>query len=201
MKVFAKFAAIALASSLALTACKYEDGPRISLRSKRDRVANEWLIESMVYSDTTGDVTDRVTDPVAGFTTTIALFRTGGYSVQMVQRLKDTVTGGYRYLASHGGNANHEWDPAIYIPYQTRLPQGLKELGTGGTWAFEKGHYKIGINPDRSYDPNEVTTQKNPVFWVITKLKEKELHVRGNDINGKEFTMKLKALSDEPYFY
>lgn len=34
-------------SVLALTAsgCKYEDGPFISLRSKKDRVANVWVIE------------------------------------------------------------------------------------------------------------------------------------------------------------
>ncbi len=43
-----------------LTACnKYEDGPKISLRSKKERVANTWVIEKAIRNG--NDVTDEYT--------------------------------------------------------------------------------------------------------------------------------------------
>lgn len=40
-----------------LTACnKYEDGPKLSLRSKKERVANTWVIEKAIRNG--NDVTD-----------------------------------------------------------------------------------------------------------------------------------------------
>lgn len=209
MKVFAKFAAIALAGTMAMSACKYEDGPRISLRSKRDRVANEWRIENLTYDGQ--DVTTSVnqTEGQFGneFSVILSMYRTGSYGLNMVATVVDTVTGGKRYITTHIGNnsiflkPNEMWNEIAINDYLNNLPKPLKEIMNAGTWAFEKGHYKIAINPDRAYDPNEVTTQKNPIFWVITMLKESEMHIRGNDDQGKEFTMKLKRLNDEAYFF
>lgn len=205
MKAFAKIAAIALAGTMALSACKYEHGPGISLRSKRDRVANEWLIDNLTIDGT--DVTSSVNDSEIGFYSILRMTRSGSYGLDMVQVVTDSVTGGKKYLTTHTSNNSFNfpgstmWDNIAKDNYLNNLPYPLKSLQSGGTWAFEKGHYKIGIRPDRSYEPGEVTTEKNPIFWVITMLKESEMHVRGNDNNGKEWTMKLKRLNDEPYFF
>ena len=37
------------------TSCKYEEGPNLSLRTKKARVAGEWEIEKATYSDGTVD--------------------------------------------------------------------------------------------------------------------------------------------------
>lgn len=45
-----KFGIFLFAVAFTLSSCKYEDGPAISLRSKKERVANVWVIEK-AYED------------------------------------------------------------------------------------------------------------------------------------------------------
>jgi len=40
----------AFAVAILFTACKYEEGPGISLRSKRDRLSNEWKVDKYTYT-------------------------------------------------------------------------------------------------------------------------------------------------------
>jgi len=49
----------ALAVTILFTACKYEEGPGISLRSKRDRVANEWKVDNYTYTPKGGSAQDK----------------------------------------------------------------------------------------------------------------------------------------------
>ena len=44
MKKFNLVLTVLFLTSIALTSCKYEEGPGISLISKRDRLANEWSV-------------------------------------------------------------------------------------------------------------------------------------------------------------
>jgi hypothetical protein len=37
------------------TSCKYEEGPILSLRTKKDRIAGDWVIEKTIESDGTED--------------------------------------------------------------------------------------------------------------------------------------------------
>ena len=43
--------------SIALTSCKYEEGPKISLRTKKHRVVNTWYLEK-VFENGTGKTTE-----------------------------------------------------------------------------------------------------------------------------------------------
>lgn len=192
-------------ASLAFSSCKYEDGPGISLRTKRDRVSNEWLVSNFTYDGV--DQTGLVNSDSNGFHTLLKFSRTGAYSVEMLRVVKDSATGGIKYLTTHVSNNSiflkpgEMWDVNKKYSYINNLPDPLKFLGVSGSWAFEKGHYKIGVSREKSYESNEIITEKNPIYWVITMLKEKEMHVRGNDQAGKEWTMKLKSINDEDYFY
>ena len=46
---------LGLALVFGSTSCKYEEGPALSLRSKKARVAGEWVIEKTIDSDGTVD--------------------------------------------------------------------------------------------------------------------------------------------------
>ena len=194
-----------LVSALAFSSCKYEHGPGISLRTKRDRVSNEWLVSKFVYDGV--DQTGLVNSDSNGFHTLLKFSRTGAYSVEMLLVMKDSATGGIKYLTTHTSNNSlflkpgEMWDVNKKYSYINNLPSPIRFLGVSGSWAFEKGHYKIGVSSEKSYESSQIITEKNPIFWVITMLKEKEMHVRGNDQNGKEWTMEMKSINDEDYFY
>ena len=60
------------------TSCyKYEEGPRISLLSRKARLCNEWKLET--YLDNGTDKTD------AGATTTLTIEKDGTYSISIVR--------------------------------------------------------------------------------------------------------------------
>jgi len=61
---FVKLTSLALAGMLTFAGCKYEEGPKISLRAKRDRVANEWRIEKYTYNDS--DFTNQIVQVPGG---------------------------------------------------------------------------------------------------------------------------------------
>ncbi|MEN8839301.1 MAG: hypothetical protein ABF238_02205 [Flavobacteriales bacterium] len=46
---------LAVALVFGSTSCKYEEGPALSLRTKKARVAGEWTIEKIIYADGTED--------------------------------------------------------------------------------------------------------------------------------------------------
>lgn len=206
MKNIIKISALALASSVAFIACKYEEGPRISLRSKRDRAANEWRISSLTIDGK--DETSKVNDSTKSFAMVLNMFRTGAYSLNLVKVLKDTATGAISYETTHTGNnsfgdPNDMWNEKYILQFWDSLPSVIKHLNGngGGNWAFEKGHYKIVINPNLSYDPEQQTTQVDPIFWTIVKLSEKEMKVKGLNELGKPWEMTLKSINKEPYFF
>ena len=200
-----RFLSVLVFAAVAISSCKYEHGPNISLRTKRDRVANEWLVSKFVYDGV--DQTGLVNSDSNGFHSLLKFSRNGSYSVEMLRVVKDSATGGIKYLTTHTSNNSiflkpgEMWDVKKKYSYLNNLPAPFKFLGVSGSWAFEKGHYKIGVSSEKSYESNQIITEKNPIYWVITMLKEKEMHVRGNDQTGKEWTMEMKSINDEDYFY
>lgn len=190
-----KIAIIGFLAASVLGACKYEEGPNISLRAKRDRVANEWKIKSLTIGGT--DSTQRVNND--SWATIISLFRTGSYSVDYVR----VING--QYQTNHVGNNSFldpkdQWDINSYTTYREALPENIKNLDNRGKWAFEKGHYKIMVLPDLAYDPtNEV--EQLVIDWTIVKLKEKNMIVKGRNSRNVEWVMDLEPINKEPYWF
>jgi hypothetical protein len=59
----------------------------------------------------------------------------------------------------------------------------------------------LQVKPDLSYIASEVQSQKNTIDWGIVMLREKEMKIKGRDANNTEWTLHLKRVNNEPYFY
>jgi hypothetical protein len=194
----------ALMLTIFTTACKYEEGPGISFRAKRDRVANEWLVDQFIYDGK--NVTDSINSREDTFSIIFEITRTGSYSVEWVRYTVDPNNGIKYYGTSHATNHNLNnsgpamWNPKNIGNYSRKMPIPLKALGARGEWSFNKKHSKLIIGPETSYVPNGDDENTNPYYWTITKLKEKNMWVKGIDSAGKSWSMQLKHLNGEPYW-
>jgi hypothetical protein len=199
---FVKLTSLALAGALTFAGCKYEEGPRISLRAKRDRVANEWAIKKYTFEGE--DRTTQLKDAETGFTVVLNLYRTGSYGLEIVKEVTDS-DGKKKYITNHVKYGDHYGFDACchaeYTGFRLQLPSHIQYIMPGGEWTFDKGHYKIQVKPELSYDNNEVQAQKNTIDWTIVMLKEKEMKVKGRDENDKEWILEVERINDEPYFY
>lgn len=185
MKAF-KFVSIAILASAALVSCKYDEGPGISLRSKRDRVANEWKVVNLTYGGV--DVTKRINDSL--FTSVLNLSRTGKYN--MVHLDKDGNS-------SHTGKWNEKWVKE-YNNYCKNLPIPFKDLKMNGEWSFDYRHDKIQLFPELSTGADSFNV-RGSFNWGIIMLKEKQMKVRGKDRASVDWTMELAPVNGEPYWY
>lgn len=199
-----KFASLVIAGALTFAACKYEDGPKISLRAKRDRVANEWRIEKYTYNDS--DRTNLLVQPddifqgdLPPFQIVLNLYRTGAYGVEIVQKKKD-ADGNELYVTNHTQKFD-ECCSTEYHSFLDGLPAHIQYIMSHGTWSFDKGHTKLQVKPELSYVASEIQTQRNTIDWGIVMLKEKEMKVKGRDANDIEWTLHLKAINSEPWVY
>lgn len=221
---FGKFTALAIAGVMTFAACKYEEGPRISLRAKRDRVANEWEIVKFTVGTNDSDVTslfnptfqqvfcDRplpMTDTVQNFEfkTVLNLYRTGSYGIEMLLVQRDS-NNNPTYFTNQQirayGHFGFAAIPGCYQSYRLALasmPAPFKYCIPHGNWSFDKGHYKIQVKPDLAFVNDESGNAKNTLDWTIVKLAEKSMKLKGLDENNKPWAMELKAINKEPYFY
>lgn len=221
---FGKLIALTIAGALTFAACKYEEGPRISFRAKRDRVANEWKVVSMKLHDS--DILNSV-NPVYvipdfqnedtiiyEFNTILNLYRTGSFGCELVLVTRD-ANQNPTYITNHmactyfgvtppPGQQGFTWLPkcsAVYYNTLTNLPAPFKFIMPHGNWTFDKGHYKIQVKPDLSFVNDESGTAKNTLDWTIVKLAEKTMKLKGLDENNQVWEMELKAINKENYFY
>lgn len=79
-----------LAGMFMLPSCKkYEDGPALSLRSKKARIANEWQIERVYEkgSDVTNDFDEYTLDLTKDNSATLTYtYRNAGFTIQLSTR-------------------------------------------------------------------------------------------------------------------
>jgi hypothetical protein len=181
-----RYASFALLAGVVFTACKYEEGPGISLRSKRDRIANEWRVEKFVYDGQ--DVTSTINDTF--FTTIINLYRTGYYGLVIMDKFGNT---------SHTGNWR-ELHSGIYNRYQGARPRPLNDMNNNGKWSFDYRHDKIQIYPELSTGADTFNV-RGAMNWGIIQLKEKQLKVIGKDRGSVDWSMDLKPVNGEPYWF
>ena len=214
MQKINRFCIAVVMASMVFTACKYEDGPGISLRAKRDRIANEWIVDEFIYDGK--NVTDSVNSRQDTFSIIFEMTRTGSYSVEWVRYTVDPNNGIKYYGTSHATNHNLNnsgpsmWHPQNIADYGRKMPIPLKVLGARGYWSFDEKHEKISIGKESSYSTEPANGNgngngngfhENARFWTITKLKEKNIAFKGVDSTGKSWSVQLKNLNREPYWY
>jgi len=181
-----RYASFALMAGMVFTACKYEEGPGISFRSKRDRIANEWKVEKFIYGGQ--DVTNTVNDTF--FSTVISMYRTGFYGVNVIDK---------------NGNTTHakKWTGAYsgpYNKYQISRPAPIRIMNTGGKWSFDYRHDKIQIFPELSTGADSFNV-RGAMNWGVIMMKEKQLKVIGKDLGSIDWSMDLKPINNEPYWF
>lgn len=214
---FGKLTALALAGTLTFAACKYDEGPKMSLRTKRDRVSNEWLVEKFTLNgkDLTKVVNKDSSVSFQGdttisynFTTILSFSRTGGYKTDVVRVTKD-ANNNPKYTTNQAAASAERLNQgfnalpgcsAIYNAYLDSMPSPFKYIKFAGKWAFDKGHYKIMVKPDLSFVNDETGNAKNTLNWTIIRLNEKKMILEGLDENFKPWRMELKAINKEDYF-
>ena len=181
-----KIVSIALLGAVSMYSCKYDEGPGISLRAKRDRVANEWRVVNMTYGGV--DVTSKVNDSI--FTSVINLSRTGKYNIVHKDILGNT---------SHTGKWAEKW-ARQYNGYCNNLPIPIRDLTMNGEWSFDYRHDKIQLFPELSTGADSFNV-RGSFNWGIIMLKEKQMKVIGKDRASVDWNMELAPVNGEPYWY
>lgn len=150
---------------LFFAACKYEDGPAISLRSKTNRLLKEWKIEKMIVdgSDSTQQYIDSCGCNIEF------------YWDQIISNVENKVyLRNCKYNPNSGATPSHYCCPNGYFEFQDHK----KILRVNSIHSAYKGFGPIG-NGDS--------------YWNIIKLTSKSFWFKTN-FNNKIYEFKLKAI-------
>lgn len=213
-----------IALSVLLTACKYDEGPGISLRSKRDRVANEWAVDAYSYTAKGGSSVDR-----SGWYNikgdTIYTYFTRPSTVDTTQQVLDSTYKIYDYsyvlILTRNGNYSQEvvdgenksLDPRLrfnfsdqnYRANQTKSPDplGFLVLSNNGDWSFIAKHDRIQMNHDlggANYTEEDIKNGRSaPVIFDIIMLRNDEMKLTAIDVYGGKHEYTFKPIRTEKY--
>ncbi len=166
-----------LAISIVFSSCKYEEGPGISLRTKRDRVSNEWKISKYEYTakkvgteddSTAVDLTANYNIKNANFYTYFSKPNPLDTTQQIVDSSLSVKNFSYVFVLTRTGSYSLELvdgdnkgvDPRImaqYVGEQTRGaaaktldPLNLFKIGRRGEWSFISKSSRLQLKPDNS---------------------------------------------------
>ena len=188
---------LVLVSALAIvfTGCKYEEGPGISFRNKRDRVANEWKITG--YSiDGTDDAAAKGSFTAAGDSIEMVFVMTRNYNYAMNMSYVDG------YVSPSGDKllAPSAKDTRVYQDILTAFSvnnQLFKKLKQSGKWAFGDKYKSINFgangNGDLAYP---VGNDTSIVKSNIIMLKNDNLKL-DFQINGKKHVITFEPKNKE----
>jgi hypothetical protein len=176
MKNFKNLLIIVTTFTLVFSACKYEEGPGISFRQKRQRLANAWMCtnyqvdgavnDSILNSFTYGDSLQII----------FAIYQNGGYAVNLQYTKEYAASTSWHkyYIANNSAAIGGFYD---YIKNTL-----FKRLGSGGKWTFYDKHRYVhfGRN-DLSYSAGE----DKPFKTKIIMLRDDMLKLSYTGLDGK----------------
>jgi hypothetical protein len=150
-KILLQFSVFALILSFAFVGCKkYEEGPTLSLRTKRDRITNLWKFENVTYDGQ--DVTSQFNR--ADYIITFDVLKAGFYTFTL--RDKDGSA-----LSRVGGDDSPFRKAEKEL--SGNLPVFRDEVANGGKWSFTSDFSSIQMFPELSQKEDE---NKVPVFTI-----------------------------------
>ena len=157
MKKALTIAALFIMSIVVLNSCsKYEDGPGISLRSKKARIANIWKIDKITDLDTNVEINQ---DEFFGFTDS-----TSGMTYTVDFKIKMEKDGKMQIIASAMGFelpvASGTWEfvgdtgiktSLVYInTTETVINEGtILRLANNELWIKDKDNYQMNLSSDK----------------------------------------------------
>lgn len=172
---------LAVSASLTFSQCKkYDQGPSLSLRSKKERVSNEWNVASYTYNQK-----DQLKETYSGYHQCISsnqilyteIFRTTTY----VWTFDKSGTWNYKWISEH---VNLNQLSTYNNCYAFYLPIQINTEDEAGTWKFVKDKEEIEI----SYNTGQPSES-----YKIKELKENEMILEYTDIYGKISKITFKA--------
>ncbi len=213
-----------LAITVLLSACKYEEGPGISLRSKRDRVSNEWKVDEYSYTPLNGTAQDRKADynfTNDSFYTYFTKPNPADPTLTVLDSTLSLHTYSYVFVITRTASYsldvvdqdNNGIDPrmmAQFVAQKTRLvsksipdPLGMFNIGGRGEWSFVNKSSKIQFKPDNggsNYIGDDIKAGKMaPVVFDIVMLTNDKMKLKAEDVNGGKHEYTLTAFNPDQY--
>lgn len=188
---------LVLVSALAIvfTGCKYEEGPGISLRTKRDRIANEWKVAGYQI-DGTEDAAAKKTFISAGDSIELILVMTRNYTYAMDMSYVDG------YVSPSGDKllAPSSLDTRTYRDISSAFAAGnalCQKLYKGGKWAFGDKYKSINFGANGNGDLSYQVGKDTSIFKSnIIMLKNDNLKMEF-EIGGRKHLISFEPKNKE----
>ena len=188
---------VALAGLITFTGCKYEEGPGISLRSKRDRFANEWIVKS--YMRDTANLSDIFTDSNNFDLGNLAFVtsRNGRFEFHHMPDSPYTIAGG-------------NWNHPTYLQMKELTDKLSEALGMAtaftndtneynapkGKWIFDEKSSSVQME---QLDLSHIDTIPNRTYEIL-ELREDALMLKWTAEDKTVRKIGFEPINDEDFF-
>ncbi|MEZ4805567.1 MAG: hypothetical protein R2852_08825 [Bacteroidia bacterium] len=179
--------------AVVFSGCKYEEGPGISFRSKRDRVANEWKVTGYELNGSESDAMKN--SFVSGDSIELVFIVTRNYSYAMNMAYVDGYTSpsGDKLLSPSATDLRGYQDVLAEFSVNNVF---FKTLQQSGKWSFSDKYKKLnfGANGDLSYaEGGDTSIIKSDIIMLKNKMLKIEFK-QGDDKHRITFEPKNKEI-------
>lgn len=184
MKNFKNLLIIAAVFSIVFSACKYDEGPGISLRLKRQRLSNGWIVTNYKVDGSDNDSLKRSFSHGDSIQMVFAIYQSGSYAwnLQYTESYQASTTWRKYYVANQTG--------LMAMDYNHSQNSLFKRLGSNGKWTFDDHHNDVHFGPnDLSYSEGE----DKPLVTNIVMLKNEMLKLKFTAKDGKSHLVTFEA--------
>lgn len=182
---------IVAAVTIALSSC-YKEGPAISLRAKRDRLANEWICTDYTVDGQASDTLKKSFYVGDSLTLVLNITRSNAYGMNMQYTKEYSEKNNNKLL-----NLKTNFTNAHYIDIMGHLTEDnvlYQNIGNGGKWSFMDKFRKVEFSNPMG-DLSKADGQK--LFTAdVLMLKNKNIKFQ-YDLNGKSHTITFEPLNKE----
>ncbi len=182
---------IVAAVTIALSSC-YKEGPAISLRAKRDRLANEWICTDYTVDGQASDTLKKSFYVGDSLTLVLNITRSNAYGMNM-QYTKEYSEKNNNALL----NLKTNFTNAHYIDIMGHLTEDnvlYQNIGNGGKWSFMDKFRQVQFSGPMG-DLSKAEGQKLLTADVLM-LKNKNIKLQ-YDLNGKSHAITFEPLNKE----
>lgn len=184
MKNFKNLLIIAAVFSLVFSACKYDEGPGISFRLKRQRLSNGWIVTNYKVDGSDNDSLKRSFSHGDSLQMVLAIYQSGSYAwnLQYTESYQATTTWHKYYIANQTG--------LVAMDYNYSQNSLFKKMGSYGKWTFDKKHSDVHFG---SSDLSHAEGEDKPLVTNIVMLKNEMLKLKFQAKDGKTHLVTFEA--------
>lgn len=191
MKNFNNLWMIVIVVVVALSSC-YEEGPSISFRSKRDRLANEWICTDYTVDGQAADAEKNSFYVGDSLTLVLSLTRTNAYSMNMQYTKSYSESHNNALLNLKSTLTSRHYNDIMAI-LQANNPL-CKSIGNSGKWSFMDKFKKIEFS--NTMGDLSVAEGQKLMSADVLMLKNKSIKLK-YDVSGKSHTVTFEPRNEE----